>query len=78
VAPFVGNPIEPAGTVMPANALHFAAGVTTAMFGDAESLPPQPDTATADAASKALTIAEVRRLLNRVLILVSVYFLLPQ
>jgi hypothetical protein len=74
VAPVVGNPIEPAGTVVPANALHFAAGVATATLAGAESLPPQPDTAIADAANKALTIAELRRLLNRVLILVSVYF----
>jgi hypothetical protein len=78
VAPVVGNPIEPAGIAIPANALHFAAGVATATLAGAESLPPQPDTATADAANKALTIAELRRLLNRVLILVSVYFLLPQ
>jgi hypothetical protein len=75
VAPVVGNPIEPAGTVVPANALQFAAGVATATLAGAESLPPQPDTAIADAANKALTIAELRRLLNRVLILVSVYFL---
>jgi hypothetical protein len=78
VAPVVGNPIELAGTVIPANALHFAAGATTAAFAGVVSLPPQPDTVTADAANRALTIAELRRKLNRVLILVSIYFLLPQ
>jgi hypothetical protein len=74
VAPVVGNPIERAGTVIPANALHFAAGVATAVFAGVVSLPPHPDTATADAANRVLTIAELRRLLNQVLILVSVFF----
>jgi len=78
VAPLVGNPIELAGTVVPANALHFAAAVTTAAFAGAASSPPQPDTVTADAANRTLAIAGLRRILNRVLILVSIYFLLPQ
>jgi len=70
----VGNPIELAGTVVPANALHFAAAVTAAAFAGAASSPPQPDTVMADAANSALKIAELRRVLNRVLILVSIYF----
>jgi len=74
----VGNPIELAGTVVPANALHFAAAVTAAAFAGAASSPPQPDTVTADAANSALKMAGLRRVLNRVLILVSIYFLLPQ